>query len=146
MDDMGWRSVFRQLLAGGLLEADAQAYGALKLTDEARPVLKGETTLTLRRHAVRTKSKAVKKTREKVGTGATIAASDSPLFDALRGWRADKAREQGVPAYVILHDRTLHELATLRPQSLTALLDVPGIGLAKAERYGEALLELLRDG
>jgi ATP-dependent DNA helicase RecQ len=146
MDDMGWRSVFRQLLAGGLLEADAQAYGALKLTDEARPVLKGETCLTLRRHAVRTKSKAVKKTREKVGTGATIAASDSPLFDALRGWRADKAREQGVPAYVILHDRTLHELATLRPQSLTALLDVPGIGLAKAERYGEALLELLRDG
>jgi ATP-dependent DNA helicase RecQ len=146
MDDMGWRSVFRQLLAGGLLEADAQAYGALKLTDEARPVLKGETTLTLRRHAVRSKSKAVKKTREKGSTNATISASDSPLFDALRGWRADKAREQGVPAYVILHDRTLHELATLRPQSLTALLDVPGIGLAKAERYGEALLAHLRDG
>jgi ATP-dependent DNA helicase RecQ len=146
MDDMGWRSVFRQLLAGGLLEADAQAYGALKLTDEARPVLKGETTLTLRRHAVRSKSKAVKKTREKGSANATISASDSPLFDALRGWRADKAREQGVPAYVILHDRTLHELATLRPQSLTALLDVPGIGLAKAERYGEYLLELLRDG
>jgi ATP-dependent DNA helicase RecQ len=146
MDDMGWRSVFRQLLAGGLLEADAQAYGALKLTDEARPVLKGETTLTLRRHAVRSKSKAVKKTREKGRTTATISAGDSPLFDALRGWRADKAREQGVPAYVILHDRTLHELATLRPQSLTALLDVPGIGLAKAERYGEALLAHLRDG
>ena len=145
MDDMGWRSVFRQLLAGGLLEADAQAYGALKLTDEARPVLKGETTLTLRRHAVRSKSKAVKKTREKGSANATISASDSPLFDALRGWRADKAREQGVPAYVILHDRTLHELATLRPQSLTALLDVPGIGLAKAERYGEALLAMLAE-
>jgi ATP-dependent DNA helicase RecQ len=143
MDDMGWRSVFRQLLAGGLLEADAQAYGALKLTDEARPVLKGETTLTLRRHAVRTKGKSAKTSRGKSSTNNTVAASDSPLFDALRGWRADKAREQGVPAYVILHDRTLHELATLRPQSLTALLDVPGIGLAKAERYGEALLELL---
>ncbi len=145
MDDMGWRSVFRQLLAGGLLEADAQAYGALKLTDEARPVLKGESTLTLRRHAVRTKSKAIKKTREKGNINTAISASDSPLFDSLRSWRADKAREQGVPAYVILHDRTLHELATLRPQSLTALLDVPGIGLAKAERYGEALLGLLQD-
>jgi ATP-dependent DNA helicase RecQ len=143
MDDMGWRSVFRQLLAGGLLEADAQAYGALKLTDEARPVLKGETTLTLRRHAVRTKGKSAKTSRGKSSTNNTVAASDSPLFDALRGWRADKARELGVPAYVILHDRSLHELATLRPQSLTALLDVPGIGLAKAERYGEALLELL---
>jgi ATP-dependent DNA helicase RecQ len=145
MDDMGWRSVFRQLLAGGLLEADAQAYGALKLTDEARPVLKGETTLTLRRHAVRTKGKSAKTSRGKSSTNNTVAASDSPLFDALRGWRADKAREQGVPAYVILHDRTLHELATLRPQSLTALLDVPGIGLAKAERYGEALLAMLAE-
>jgi ATP-dependent DNA helicase RecQ len=145
MDDMGWRSVFRQLLAGGLLEADAQAYGALKLTDEARPVLKGESTLTLRRHAVRTKAKSAKTSRGKSSTNNTVAASDSPLFDALRGWRADKAREQGVPAYVILHDRTLHELATLRPQSLTALLDVPGIGLAKAERYGEALLAMLAE-
>jgi ATP-dependent DNA helicase RecQ len=145
MDDMGWRSVFRQLLAGGLLEADAQAYGALKLTDEARPVLKGESTLTLRRHAVRTKGKSAKTSRGKSSTNNTVAASDSPLFDSLRGWRADKAREQGVPAYVILHDRTLHELATLRPQSLTALLDVPGIGLAKAERYGEALLAMLAE-
>jgi ATP-dependent DNA helicase RecQ len=143
MDDMGWRSVFRQLLAGGLLEADAQAYGALKLTDEARPVLKGESTLTLRRHAVRTKGKSAKTSRGKSSANNTVAASDSPLFDALRSWRADKAREQSVPAYVILHDRTLHELASLRPHSLTALLDVPGIGLAKAERYGEALLELL---
>lgn len=143
MDDMGWRSVFRQLLAGGLLEADAQAYGALKLTDEARPVLKGEISLTLRRHAVRTKSKAITKTREKGITIATISAGDAPLFAALRSWRADKAREQGVPAYVILHDRTLHELAERRPDSLEALLSVPGIGFAKSERYGKDLLELL---
>lgn len=61
----------------------------------------------------------------------------------LRNWRAEKAREQGVPAYVILHDRTLRELAERRPNSPTALLEVPGIGLAKAERYGEDLLELL---
>jgi ATP-dependent DNA helicase RecQ len=61
----------------------------------------------------------------------------------LRNWRADKAREQGVPAYVILHDRTLRELAERRPNSPETLLEVPGIGHAKAERYGEDLLELL---
>jgi ATP-dependent DNA helicase RecQ len=67
------------------------------------------------------------------------------FFDALRQWRAATAREQGVPAYVILHDRTLHELASLRPRSLDELLTVAGIGAAKAERYGAALLALLRD-
>jgi len=140
MDDMGWRSVFRQLLAGGLLEADAQAYGALKLTAEARPVLKGESSLTLRRHVARVKGKGIKTSR----TASSAAAdNDSPLVAMLRNWRAEKAREQGVPAYVILHDRTLRELAERRPNSPTALLEVPGIGLAKAERYGEDLLELL---
>jgi ATP-dependent DNA helicase RecQ len=140
LDDMGWRSVFRQLLAGGLLEADAQAYGALKLTAEARPVLKGESRLTLRRQQARVKGKSLKTSR---AASHAAAENDSPLVAMLRNWRAEKAREQGVPAYVILHDRTLRELAERRPNSPEALLDVPGIGLAKAERYGEALLELL---
>ena len=146
MDDMGWRSVFRQLLAGGLLEADAQAYGALKLMEGARPVLKGETSLTLRRHAARTKGKFGKfgKTDKTSRTASNAEAeNDSPLVAMLRNWRAEKAREQGVPAYVILHDRTLRELAERRPDSPEGLLEVPGIGLAKAQRYGEDLLELL---
>ena len=149
LDDMGWRSVFRQLLASGLLEVDVQAYGALKLTDAARPVLKGETALTLRRHLTRVKSKVAKSFGARKG-GATggsmpVAAHDAPCFAALRTWRGEKAREQGVPAYVILHDKTLLELALQRPQSTHALLQVPGIGLAKAERYGEALLALLAE-
>ena len=74
---------------------------------------------------------------------AAQAGDDAPFFEALRLWRAEKAREQGVPAYVILHDRTLTELAIQRPQSPNALLQIPGIGQAKAERYGEALLALL---
>jgi ATP-dependent DNA helicase RecQ len=65
------------------------------------------------------------------------------LIDALRAWRAAQARAQGVPAYVILHDKTLHELAAARPASRVELLDVPGIGQAKAERYGADLLVLL---
>jgi len=145
LDDMGWRSVFRQLLASGLLETDVQAYGALKLTDAARPVLKGETALTLRRHIARAKGKATRTGATRKGASAQVAPHDAPCFEALRAWRGEKAREQGVPAYVILHDRTLAELAVQRPQSTSALLQVPGIGLAKAERYGEALLALLTE-
>ena len=141
-DDMGWRSVFRQLLASGLLEADVHAYGALKLTEAARPVLKGETTLTLRRHIVRAKGKVAKMSSTGKSRSAPVGAADAPIFEALRAWRAEKARDQGVPAYVILHDKTLAELAVQRPRSTNALLTIPGIGLAKAERYGEALLAL----
>jgi len=146
LDDMGWRSVFRQLLAAGLLEADAHAYGALKLTDAARPVLKGETALTLRRQTVRSKSKGVRVSRTPGTEQSSLAESDAPLFEKLRLWRTQQAREQNVPAYVILHDRTLAEIATLRPDSHNALLAAPGIGQSKAERYGESLLAVVAEG
>ena len=139
LDEATWRGVARQLLAGGLLYADAHHYGALKLTDAARPVLKDETTLMLRRQAP-TKKKAAK---TKIMLPANLPPADAGLFDTLRQWRGQTAREQGVPAYVILHDRTLHELAARRPRTMEDLLDVAGIGEAKAARYGAALLELL---
>ncbi len=139
LDDAGWRSVFRQLLAAGLLHADAQAYGALKLTDAARPVLKGTTPLSLRRQSPR---KSAPAGRHKTSTPPQTAG-DPTLFEALRAWRAEQAKAQGVPAYVILHDKTLHELAARQPTSTDALLDVPGIGQAKAERYGAGLLEIV---
>jgi ATP-dependent DNA helicase RecQ len=143
LDEAGWRSVFRQLLAAGLLHADAQAYGALRLTDAARPVLKGETALMLRKQVARNRSKKSSIPGRRTTAEAPLAESDSTLFDALRAWRAGLAREQGVPAYVILHDKTLRELATRRPANLDDLLGVPGIGQAKADRYGEALLRLM---
>jgi len=142
MDEANWRGVARQLLAGGLLHADAQAYGALKLTDAARPVLKGETTLMLRRQVVRKKEAGRKASR------ATFVADLPPaavgLFESLRQWRGEMAKEQGVPAYVILHDKTLRELAVLQPRTPGELLAVAGIGEAKAARYGESLLDVLR--
>ncbi|MEF8724287.1 MAG: DNA helicase RecQ [Candidatus Accumulibacter delftensis] len=146
IDERGWRSVFRELLAAGLLDADASAYGALKLTDSARPILKGETRLQLRRQVERPKSRATRSSRVVTGNAASSGASragDSPLLASLREWRLAQAREQGVPAYVILHDRTLGEIAALLPASVSALLAVPGIGAAKAERYGDALLALV---
>jgi ATP-dependent DNA helicase RecQ len=143
LDDAGWRSVFRQLLAAGLLQADAQAYGALRLMDAARPVLKGEATLSLRKQVKRTHGKKSAPATRRSGAETALGEADAPLFEALRAWRAGLAREQGVPAYVILHDKTLRELAARRPASAADLLDIPGIGQAKVERYGETLLQLL---
>ena len=138
LDDTGWRSVFRQLLAGGYLHADAQAFGALRLTEAARPVLKSEITLSLRRQIPRAVKKSTLAIRHE-----PLADADAELVTALRNWRTGAARTQGVPAYVILHDRTLHELAARRPADIEALKSVPGIGQAKIDRYGEALLALL---
>ena len=104
-------------------------------------MLEGESTLMLRRQALREKSRA--KTRSKVGLSRAATTAGNHLFEALRAWRDELARTQGLPAYVILHDKTLHELATRGPQRMDELLDVAGIGEAKAVRYGAALLELL---
>jgi ATP-dependent DNA helicase RecQ len=144
LDEATWRTVARQLLAGGLLYADAQHFGALKLAEAAKPVLKNETALMLRRQTLAKKKAAKPKTFDPFNPrAATSSPADASLFDRLRNWRGQTAREQGVPAYVILHDRTLNELATRRPRSAEDLLDIPGIGEAKAARYGAVLLELL---
>ena len=142
LDEAGWRSVFRQMLAAGLFDTDVHAYNALKLTEAARPVLKGESSVTFRRHVVRLKDRSA---RSVSGTRAVagVDATDLPFFEALRHWRGDKAREQGVPAYVIVHDRTLAELAKQRPQTWEELLQITGIGQAKANRYGNELLDVI---
>jgi ATP-dependent DNA helicase RecQ len=145
LDEAGWRSVFRQLLAAGLLRADAEAFGALKLTDAARPVLKGEQQLSLRRQTPRARAKgkesALATRRSEAET--SLDEAGQRLFESLRLWRAETARSQGVPAYVILHDRSLREIANRRPASPVELLAIPGIGQAKANRYSEALLRLV---
>ena len=142
LDDAEWRAVIRQLVAAGMLHADLAEHGALKLTEEARPVLKGERTLELRRHVVRKSAAKAKKARTATLV-ADLSAEDAALFEQLRQWRADTAREQGVPAYVILHDKTLRELAEMRPSTRGHLAMVSGIGAAKIEHYGEELLALI---
>jgi ATP-dependent DNA helicase RecQ len=135
LTDKQWRAVFRQLIALGFLEADAEAYGAFKLTDAAGKVLKGEITVSLREEIERPR----KKERPKRMTVST------PLLDALRTWRSATAKEHGVPAYVVFHDSTLEAVAQLRPQSPDDLRGVSGIGVTKLERYGEALLAIVKD-
>ena len=143
LDEMAWRSLFRQIAAAGLLRVDLAEHGALKLTEASRPVLKGTEAVELRRHRPGRKPAGKVRNGAAARGAAGLSAGDAAVFEALRTWRTATAKAQGVPAYVILHDRTLRELAGLQPTGMVALADVTGMGQAKLERYGEELLALL---
>lgn len=139
-----WSGVYRQLIAAGMLEADMAAYGGLKLTEAARPVLKGEQEVWLRRDAEPEKrmSKAERSARAKE---AFAGANDDPLWQALKAKRLELAREQGVPPYVIFHDSTLLEIHNRKPQTLDEMGQISGIGQAKLQKYGDAFLQVLEE-
>jgi len=136
IDEATWRIVFRQLVALGLAYVDHDAHGGLKLAPEARPVLRGEATVAMRRSVARPGRS------RRPAASASIAGVNASLLDQLKAWRLAEARAQGVPAYVILHDRTLAEIARQRPRDVDALGGISGIGARKLERYGSALLGL----
>jgi len=140
-----WSGVFRQLVAGGLLEADIEAYGGLKLSEAARPVLKGEQEIWLRRDAEPAKRKTSKAERTSRVREAYAGANDDPLWQALKARRLELAREQGVPPYVIFHDSTLLEILNHRPASLAEMGQISGVGQAKLARYGDAFLQVLEE-
>ncbi len=139
--DKEWRSLFRQLLARGLLQTDPDGFGALRLDDSCRPLLRGEATLMLRRELPRTATP--RKTGGK--PALDIAAEDRVLWEALRARRRQLAQEQGVPPYVIFHDSTLLAILAARPRSLHEMRHVGGIGDSKLERYGDAFLEVVSE-
>ncbi|MFE0502069.1 DNA helicase RecQ [Lysobacter soli] len=145
LDERQWRGVFRQLVAGGLLEADIEHHGALRLTALSGPVLKGEVELRFRHEP----DKPARGRRTRGGAATAVAIDLDPesqlRFDALREWRSNMAREQNVPAYVIFHDSTLRAIAQAAPDDLDELSRVPGIGASKLDRYGEAVLQQLFD-
>lgn len=138
LDELHWRSVIRQLIALGLLHADARQYGALQLTDKARPVLRGEQELQLRKPPEK-----VKRGKRKTEKNVDAEVAPQGLMDSLRALRSEWAKEQGVPAYVIFHDSTLRELAARRPKTDSELAQVTGMGERKRERYGVQLLRFL---
>ncbi|WP_434970433.1 DNA helicase RecQ [Microbacterium sp. bgisy207] len=138
LSDQDWRSVVRQLLARGILVARGE-YGTLALGDAAGSVLKGEQAVPLRRDvAGRAGAARVRKT-----AAADVAPADRDLFEALRAWRAETAREQGVPAYVVFGDATLRALAATRPTSAAGLEGITGIGAKKKDAYGDAVLAVV---
>jgi ATP-dependent DNA helicase RecQ len=127
------------------MHADSSRYGALELTDAARPLLKGETTLQLRRAAARTRKRKAGGRKSGGDRPAPLQGSEGWLFDALRAMRKQLADEQNVPAYVVFHDATLREIAQRRPRDEGELSTIPGIGAAKLARYGPAVMKVLRD-
>ncbi len=136
--DKVWRAVLRQLVVRGLLEVDHAAYGALKLTAASRPVLRGEEQVWLRVIEARAKRS---KTRLAVDRN-----DEDPLFISLRAWRRKTANEKGLPAYVILHDSTLREIAARKPATLAELGEITGMGAKKLEAYGEDVLGVVAEG
>jgi len=144
MDANQWRSVLRQLVMHGLVKVDHERFNTLRLTEASREVLRGERRLSLRRQVAKPVSRRAERS-DRARITATPDSANAIVFEALRGWRRDMAKEHGVPAYTIFHDSTLLELAERLPGSLDDLRDISGIGATKLERYGEALLEVVQN-
>jgi ATP-dependent DNA helicase RecQ len=148
LNEKQWRGVMRQLVAMGHLRADSEAFGALKLTETARGVLKGETEVMLREQPAGSRNRAM---RDKSRRGDLAPASvgqgksaDPALHAALKAWRSEIARTRGVPAYVVLHDSTIDGIAASHPTTLTELRGIAGIGDKKLEHYGDELIALVK--
>ena len=151
LDERGWRSVARQLVAGGQLLTDPGGHGSLRIGPAATPVLKGEVPLQLRVDRVGGAAGG----RARSGRTRRRSLDDAPQevrerFEALRTLRADLAREADVPPYLVFHDATLREMAERLPRDAATLATVQGVGASKLERYGERFLariaELVPDG
>lgn len=136
-----WRTLYRQLIALGYLEVDPEGYGALRLTEKCRPLLRGEAGLKLRRQRVADKTTNRRKKRQLT----EILDEDQALFSDLRSLRKGFADAQGVPPYVIFHDATLVSIAQHRPEDLASLLNIPGIGQHKLAHYGKRVIEVVRE-
>ena len=140
LDRGQWRALLRQLVSLGALDSPDDAKGGLCFgpAELVQPLLRGEREL----HLVLPPPAKEQRRRSQTPAAAAVP-DDDPLLAALKSWRREQARQQGVPPYVVFHDRTLVELASRRPGSLSELAGVSGIGTAKQERYGAALLEVL---
>jgi len=145
LNEKQWRAALRQVVAMGHLAPDSEAFGALKLTETSRGVLKGEIAVMLREEtATHRPSRSRSRRGDLVPPRATSReAADASLLATLRAWRSDVARKRGVPAYVVLHDTTIDVIASTRPTTSGELRDIPGIGDKKLEHYGDELLALV---
>ena len=138
-----WRAILRQVIALGLVTVDHEQFSSLKLTDAARPVLKGGQKVQLRQY-----QKPVKQKRSTAPKGyeeTSLDGDEQRIFDRLRSWRMGAAREHGVPAYVIFNDATLREIAKVRPASLDEMRGISGVGEKKLVSYGDEIVRLIAD-
>jgi ATP-dependent DNA helicase RecQ len=151
-DAGGWRDLIDQLLFEGLLREhpnDGRPLIGLGETDDVRAVYRGERRVSARKVLTSTRSegngRSARSRKRRDGDNPAVDATDAALFAALRAWRRERASEQHVPPYVIFHDATLADIARKRPKNLDDLKGVSGIGQSKIQRYGAAVLELVRE-
>ncbi|MFE7577635.1 DNA helicase RecQ [Streptomyces sp. NPDC057521] len=147
LSEAEWRGVVRQLLAQGLIAVEGE-YGTLVLTEASGAVLNREREVQLRKEpkkptASRSSSSGRGERKSKAAAAADLPETAVPVFEALRAWRAAQAKELGLPAYVIFHDATLREIATIHPTTLGELGGISGLGEKKLATYGEGVLEVL---
>ncbi|MEN9428392.1 MAG: ATP-dependent helicase protein, partial [Pseudomonadota bacterium] len=145
LDDKGWRTLIRQLVAHGALAVDHERYGALTLTESARPLLRGEAAFTMRLDVVAPKKGRNVGSARKAADWPEATGAEAELLGRLRAWRASTAKERNVPAYVIFHDATLRDIARTKPDSIEALGTISGVGDRKLEAYGEEIIGLIAE-
>lgn len=138
LDANQWRSVFRQLVARGYLRVDMDRFGALRLEQQCRPLLRGEETIQLRRDVPKKAGKQTTKT-------SLPADINVALWEALRERRRELAEDQGVPPYVIFHDRTLQEMCVALPQNLAQFSRLTGVGERKLDKYGADFIQVIEN-
>lgn len=138
-----WRSVFRQLVAQGLLSVDLDGYGSLQLTKASAAVLRGEESVRLREDLPAPRA-ATAGTARKLLAEVDLSVRQGSLWEALRALRLELARDQEVPVFTIFHDSTLQEMVLRRPESMAEFARLRGVGAAKLDRYGEQFLAVIR--
>ncbi|MFZ5601209.1 MAG: DNA helicase RecQ [Pseudomonadota bacterium] len=134
-----WKAVVRQLVARGYLAVDADAFGALRLTESCRPLLRGEESIQLRKEVSASQTKATRTPHD------DMDEQDVPLWNALRACRKRIAEQLGMPPYVVFHDSTLREMVAQRPVTERALLQISGVGDSKLQKFGDAFLQVIRE-
>ena len=136
-DRAQWQAIFRQMMGYDLIRPDMERYGALRMTDAARPILKGEAKIELRRDTI------VKQSRNTPRVKALVAEEDEALMSALKAKRRSLAEAIQAPAYVVFPDSTLIAMATQKPNDIDAFSQLVGVGAVKLKRYGKAFLEVI---
>ena len=136
-DKRQWQAIFRQMMGHDLLRPDRDRHGALRMTEKARPILRGEASIELRKDTIRAAKGSGPKVR------MMVSDEDAPLLSALKAKRRALAEQAGVPAYIIFNDRTLIEMAEKRPATLDEMAHIGGVGAKKLENYGRAFLEVI---
>ena len=137
-DKRGWQAVFRQMMGHDLMRPDPERHGALRMTEAARPILRGEASITLRRDTI---ARAQAKRRPAVK--AMVSEEDAPLLSALKAKRRALAEAASVPAYIIFNDRTLIEMAETKPSNLDQMARISGVGAKKLDSYGADFLAVI---